>query len=123
MVPCGCFIDTDEHNGYRLNECKECRALKDIGREVMRRQKENAKLHDDGVFTSHEDGLLNSIVQAAKNPVIKHEENPHKNLRWRGDRTHEECCDCALLAVEPIQCEGHPAGECACKLFVEKKGK
>ena len=39
-------------------------------------------------------------------------------LLLQPDRTHEECCDCALESVEPAQCAGHRAGPTECSSFV-----
>jgi len=40
-------------------------------------------------------------------------------LGLRVDRSHEECCECALEEVDPAQCKGHVAGPSPCSLFVK----
>ena len=37
------------------------------------------------------------------------------------DRSHEQCCECALEQIEPIQCKGHAAGPTSCNYFESKK--
>ena len=39
------------------------------------------------------------------------------------NRTHEECCECAIENVSPPRCLGHVAGPTSCNFFVPLLGE
>ena len=52
--------------------------------------------------------------------AIAHTENPLLIQGVNGNRTHEQCADCALEEVMPMPCKGHVAGTNSCGNFEQK---
>lgn len=78
------------------------------------------RLFDDGSYLTGKEFALSA--SSLRPPMCL---RCHKNwsivVEYYGpDRTHEECCDCAIGKVEPSQCLGHGSGETGCFLFVSK---
>jgi hypothetical protein len=77
----------------------------------LRAQRDKYKLALERISKMRWVGLYDEMCDIA-------DEVLHPGMVDRVDRTHEECCDCRLEAVEPSRCPGHKAGPVCCPDFV-----
>ena len=106
------FLDkNDDDGGWYVESSKAYVGVKSTQRIIFNR--------DKVINVNTTKDLTNGDLLAKIEVRGQHSEKP----AGFGERSHEECFDCAKREVEPPQCSGHVAGPSACPDFKTKSSK